>query len=152
VYIVVTTEYRSLQQDRTRNRIENRRIAFESYILAAICLLDLATTVFWVSYRNASEGNPLMDWYLRSGGTPAFIAVKVVLCALPLFIAEWARRTSPKFVHSMLRLGIVAYIGLYGLGVIHVNRAEAARDAETFQALQIACEGEGPDSIGLLPL
>ena len=98
-----------------------QKIAPESYVLAAVCLLDLLTTLFWVSYRDAVEGNPLMAFYLHHGGTPAFIAVKVALCALPLFITEWARRTRPQFVRSMLRFGIVAYLALYGAGVAQLN-------------------------------
>lgn len=128
------------------------KIAFESFVLAAICLLDLLTTIFWVSYRNASEGNPLMNFYLQNGGTPAFIAAKIVLCAMPLFIAEWARRTHPRFTHSMLRLGIVAYIGLYGLGVVHVNRAEALEMDDIAAGLMIAAEGEQADDCGIIPL
>lgn len=123
-------------------------IALESFVLGAICLLDLATTVFWVSYRNASEGNPLMAFYLHRGGTLGFIAAKLVLCVMPLFIAEWARRTNPRFVHSTLRFGIVAYIALYGIGVFHVNQAEAVAAEEeaamsqyTFPLLQ------EPDSV-----
>ena len=100
------------------------KITLESYVLAAICMLDLATTVFWVSYRNAAEGNPLMAFYLHHGGTAGFIAAKLVLIAPPLFIAEWARRTRPEFVRRSLRLGICAYIGLYGVGVAHVNRTD----------------------------
>ena len=106
------------------------KIAPESYLLAAICLLDLATTIFWVSYRNASEGNPVMAFYLEHGGTPFFIIAKLTLCVPPLFIAEWARRTRPRFVHAALRFGIFAYFTLYGLGVMHVNRAEAMNAAD----------------------
>jgi len=105
------------------------RLAPETCFLAALCLLDLATTCFWIKYRDAAEGNPLMAWYLQTGGTPAFVAIKIVLFALPLFVAEWARRARPQFVRAALRLGIVAYLALYGTGVAHVNQAGAA-DAE----------------------
>jgi hypothetical protein len=116
----------------------NRRIiALESYALAAICLLDLATTLFWVSYRNAAEGNPLMAFYLHHGGVPAFIAAKLVLCAMPLFVVEWARRMRPHFAHSLLRFGIVAYLTLYVLGVVHVNHVDTINAAEN-SAIQAA--------------
>ncbi len=117
----------------------NRRIiALESYALGAICLLDLATTLFWVSYRNAAEGNPLMAFYLQHGGLPAFIGAKLVLCAMPLFIVEWARRIRPHFAHSLLRVGIVAYVTLYGIGVAHVNQVDTinAMESEALQAAQ----------------
>ena len=98
-----------------------RGIAVESYVMASICLADLATTLFWVSYRNASEGNPLMAFFLHAGGTPAFIAAKLVLFLAPLFIAEWARRRSPRFVRGALRLTILAYLTLYVFGVAQIN-------------------------------
>ena len=107
----------------------NQKIAPESYVLAGVCLLDLLTTLFWVSYRDAAEGNPIMAFYLHHGGTPAFIAAKVVLCAPPLFIAEWARRMRPRFVRSMLRLGIIAYLALYGAGVAQLNQEPPASPA-----------------------
>ena len=125
------------------------RIAPESLVLAAICLLDLVTTVFWVTYRNALEGNPLMAYYLQWGGTPAFIGAKIVLCVFPLFIAEWARRTRPQFVLASLRFGIVAYITLYGMGVAHVNRAEAQQIDEDSLS-QIADSGEETAPAGVL--
>ena len=115
---------------------DKRKVAWESYTLAAICLLDLLTTLFWVSYRDAAEGNPLMAFYLKNGGTPAFIAAKLVLCAMPLFVAEWARRTRPRFVRSALRFGIIAYITLYGVGVVHVNRVDAMNTTDAIEAQQ----------------
>ena len=123
--------------------MKRAKIAPESYLLAAICLLDLATTVFWVSYRDASEGNPVMAFYLEQGGTPVFIAAKLMLLIPPLFIAEWARRTRPRFVHAALRFGIFAYFTLYGLGVMHVNRAEAMHAADE-ATLAVASHGSDP--------
>ncbi len=128
------------------------KIAPESYLLAALCLLDLATTVFWISYRDASEGNPLMSFYLQHGGTSVFIAAKLVLCILPLFIAEWARRTRPRFVQAALRFGIAAYFTLYGLGVMQVNSAEAINAAEAAaneQTMSVASFGNYPTPANL---
>ncbi len=95
--------------------------ATESFILAAVCLLDLASTLFWVAYRDASEGNPIMAYYLTHGGTHTFILAKLVLLVMPLLIAEWARLSRPRFVQTALRVGIAAYLGLYGVGVLHIN-------------------------------
>lgn len=103
--------------------VARRVVAPESVVLAAICSLDLLTTCFWVQYRQAAEGNPLMNWYLQSGGTAAFVCVKFVLFLLPLFIAEWARRMRPQFVCGALRTAIAAYVTLYGLGVAQLNQA-----------------------------
>jgi hypothetical protein len=96
-------------------------IAPESVILAAVCLLDLATTLFWVAYRDAAEANPLMAFYLDNHGFAGFIAAKMVLLAMPLVIAEWARRRSPRFVRGALRLTILAYLTLYVFGVAQIN-------------------------------
>lgn len=106
----------------------------ESGLLAAICLLDLLTTCFWIRYREAVEGNPIMAWYLARGGTASFVFIKFMLCALPLFVAEWARRTRPRFVQAALRFTIAAYVTSYGVGVAHLNddkkaNAEFARVA-----------------------
>ena len=115
-----------------------RGIAVESYVMASICLADLATTLFWISYRNASEGNPLMAFFLHAGGTPAFIAAKLVLFLAPLFIAEWARRSRPRFVHAALRVGIIAYVALYSFGVAHVNAKVVPIDEDPHAAAQLA--------------
>jgi hypothetical protein len=96
-------------------------IAPESLALAALCLLDLATTLHWVSRHGAAEGNPLMAWFLTHGGIPAFVLAKCALLIVPLSIMEWARRRRPRFVHTILRCGIAAYIALYGFGVRHIN-------------------------------
>ena len=97
------------------------RPAPESFILAALCLLDLSSTIWWVAYRSASEGNPLMAYYLAHGGFVGFALVKIVLFIAPLFITEWARQKHPRFVRAALRVGAAAYAGLYLLGVAHVN-------------------------------
>lgn len=109
------------------------RIAPESFILATICLLDLGTTLFWVSYRDAAEGNPIMSYYLQHFGPYAFIGAKCVLFLMPLLIAEWARRLRPRFVHNALRVGVVGYLAVYGLGVAQVNRTEAEAKTDVAQ-------------------
>jgi len=84
----------------------------ESQVLIAICMLDLASTLFLLNTTGASEGNPLMSYYLRYG-VGVFILVKLTLMALPLFVAEWSRQYRPKFVRLMLRTAIAVYLGLY---------------------------------------
>lgn len=97
------------------------RIAPESIILAAVCLLDLMTTLFWVAYRDAAEANPLMAFYLERHGVAGFVVAKFLLFLMPLVIAEYGRRHSPRFVRNALRCGIAAYLGLYLLGVARIN-------------------------------
>lgn len=108
-----------------RTRRVTLPVSVETVILAVICLLDLVSTVYWVGHIDAEEGNPLMAFYLTHGGVAAFAAAKGVLCFGPLAVAEWARRHHPRFVHAALRCGIAGYIGLYGLGVHHINRGNA---------------------------
>lgn len=109
------------------------KIAPESLILALFCLLDLATTLFWIARHGASEGNPLMAYFLERNGAVGFALAKCATFIPPLMIAEWARRTHPRFVHAALRCGIVGYLALYGLGVKHVNHSALA-DAERINA------------------
>lgn len=96
------------------------KVARESLVLAAICLADLITTLWFVHHEGASEGNPLMNYYLEQGVIP-FIAAKCVLVLMPLAVLEWARRRKPRFVQAMLRVGIVLYLGMYGAVVWRIN-------------------------------
>lgn len=96
------------------------KLARESYILIGLCLADLISTLCVLSSGDAIEGNPIMSAFLALGVVP-FIFAKAALVALPLIILEWARRRSPQFVSSMLRLTIVLYLGFYGAGVWRLN-------------------------------
>ena len=101
------------------------RIAKESWILIAICAADLVTTIWLVCAGMAIEGNPVMGHYLDQG-IHVFIAAKVLLVAGPLIILEWARRSRPAFVHSMMRATILMYLGFYGVGVLRLNSGAVA--------------------------
>ena len=94
----------------------------ESIILIAICTLDLASTLLLLGAKAASEGNPLMEYYL-SIGIGTFIMVKLALIVLPIFVAEYSRRYQPQFVRLMLRATIVAYVGIYAVLFLAVNVA-----------------------------
>lgn len=84
----------------------------ESTLLIAICVADLIATLFLLKNGVASEGNPLMAFYLTYGvGT--FVMAKLTLVIMPIFIAEWSRQYRPRFVKYMLRTAIVAYVGVY---------------------------------------
>jgi hypothetical protein len=84
----------------------------ESRILITICMFDLASTLFFLNTGAASEGNPLMAYYLRAG-IWAFILMKMVFIFVPVLIAEWSMQYRPRFVRFMLRTAIVAYIAIY---------------------------------------
>lgn len=85
-----------------------------------IGIVDLVLTIFFVRYRDAAEGNPLMAYYL-SKGIPSFVVAKAVLCAVPLFILEYARRHRPRLVKYCMRGAIAAYLGSYTMGVAQMN-------------------------------
>lgn len=97
-----------------------RLISRESWIIAAICVADLVSTLIFVHHHGAKEGNPLMDFYLQKGVIP-FILAKCTMFVLPIAIIEWARRHNPAFVRRMARFAIAAYIGLYVVVVAKEN-------------------------------
>lgn len=92
----------------------------ESYLLLIIGVTDLLVTLWLVNMQRAVEGNPIMSFYLNKGWL-AFAMVKMTLLALPIFIAEWCRRYNPRFVQRMLRVAIVAYIGMYSLAFTQLH-------------------------------
>jgi len=93
-------------------------LAKESYVILAICLLDLVFTYWLIHTKQATEGNPIMSYYL-SNSMGMMIAAKMVLIAMPLFVAEWARRYRPRFVHRALRIAIAIYISLYIIAFVN---------------------------------
>lgn len=99
------------------------RMARESWILILICTADLASTIWFVNHMGAAEANPMMKFFLDLGVIP-FILAKMAFVAAPLLILEWARRRRPQFVHAMLRVTIVLYLGSYGAVVWRINGGE----------------------------
>jgi hypothetical protein len=93
----------------------------ETLIVAAICLLDLVSTLFLVQTQQASEGNAVMNYYLEQG-VGAFIAAKCLLFVPALIIAEWYRRRNPRLVIRTLRVVIVLYLGFYSAVVYRANQ------------------------------
>jgi hypothetical protein len=89
-------------------------------VLIALCVVDLAATLFLLRTTGAQEGNPLMAFYLRYGvGT--FVLMKLTLIFLPVFIAEWSKQYRPKFVRFMLRAAILTYAGMYLVLFLTIN-------------------------------
>ncbi len=111
-----------------------RLLANETYVLLAICLVDLLFTACLVLTRRGVEGNPLMSFYLHDGWIPLII-VKLVLIVCPILIAEWARRYHPVFVQRALRVAIVVYLSLYAVAFINAGITAAGRDAPSEQAV-----------------
>lgn len=103
------------------------KIAKESWIIAAIGLADLYSTVVFIRHHGAHEANPIFRSYWEMGLFP-FILAKMACLVCPLAILEWARRRRPRLVSFALRGAIAGYVMLYGVGFFHLNghRAEAA--------------------------
>ncbi len=104
------------------------KIAKETWIIMAIGLADLATTILFIQHHGAEEANPLFRQYWEMG-LAAFIAAKIVLLVGPLSILEWARQRRPRLVSWALRGAIAAYVLMYGVGYIKLNHS-AAREID----------------------
>lgn len=83
--------------------------------MVAICMADLATTLYWVNQGQAKEGNPIMAWVLSRGHVP-FIGVKILTFMPAVVLAEWYRHEHPR-VLRLMRWGIALYLFLYVSGV-----------------------------------
>jgi len=79
-----------------------RSITPETLWLSAICMADLASTLYWLAMGQAREGNPIMAWFLQ-GGVSSFIAGKIVMFAPALILAEWYRPRNPELITRVMR-------------------------------------------------
>jgi Domain of unknown function (DUF5658) len=93
----------------------------ESKIVAGLCVADLISTVVFMERHGATEANAVMRFYLQYGMV-AFIGAKCLLFVPALLMAEWYRQRNPRLITSTLRLVILLYVGLYGVGVYTLNR------------------------------
>ena len=96
------------------------KIAKETWVILAIGIADLATTIIFIRHHGAQEANPLFSRYWQMG-LPAFITAKMALLIAPLAILEWARVRRPRFVSWALRGAIVAYLAMYCVGYARLN-------------------------------
>ena len=103
------------------------RIARETWIISALGLADLISTIVFIQNNGAQEANPIFQHYWQMG-LPNFILAKVVLMACPLMILEWARRHKPRLARHALRTVIVGYVMLYGIGFVKLNVEQAHAD------------------------
>lgn len=85
----------------------------ETTALALIGGVDLLSTVYLIATGQATEANPLMSGLLHRLGPTGLITAKALLLAIPLAVAEMARRRRPQFVRAALRVGIAAYLFLW---------------------------------------
>ncbi|MEJ5251475.1 MAG: hypothetical protein HPY54_12440 [Chthonomonadetes bacterium] len=99
------------------------RLARETWLLLALGLADLASTVYLVRHGLVREANPVMAWYLVHFGMWAFCAAKTTMLVCPLMILEWARRIKPYLGLLALRIAFIAYVALYLSIVWRANQA-----------------------------
>ena len=96
------------------------RLAKESMLIACIGSFDLVSTLVWVNTHGAQEANPLFRYYLAAGPF-VFVFMKFVLLMAPIFLLEWASHRRPVFTRLASRFAIVAYLGMYAVGVARLN-------------------------------
>lgn len=106
------------------------RLARETWLLLAIGLADLASTVALTRAGLAREANPVMAWYLVHFGLWAFCAAKTTMLVCPLVILEWVRRIKPYLGLWALRFALAGYLLLYLSVVWRANEAHIERLAD----------------------
>jgi hypothetical protein len=101
---------------------QNGYVLPETVVLACLGLADLVVTCYLLASGHALEANPLMARVLENGGPIAMVVAKALSIAVPLAIAELARKRYPTTVRIALRAAIVAYAVLWFWGTARVNR------------------------------
>jgi uncharacterized protein DUF5658 len=96
--------------------LHRRTVTQEGVAIAFICLLDLLTTLYWVSQGQAREGNPVLAFFLDQGMVP-FIVAKLTTFVPALIVAEWYHPRNPRLITRVMRWVIVGYFVLYIAGV-----------------------------------
>lgn len=93
----------------------------ETTVLAIVGCVDLVSTVYLIATGQAQEANPLMAGLLTAFGPRGLIAAKFLLLAVPLALAEFARKRKPAFVRTALRVGLILYLTIYAVSFIRYN-------------------------------
>ncbi len=96
------------------------KIARETWLLGLFCTLDMIFTVWLIHKGLATEANPVMGFYVEKS-LPVFVVIKSLMFIAPLTVLEMLRRKKPRFVQNVLRLGVLAYVIVYSVGVIRTN-------------------------------
>lgn len=105
----------------TMDRQRSDYVLPETTIVALIGGVDLLSTAYLVTTGQAHEANPLMAAVLQAYGPWGFSFAKFLALAIPLSVAEIARRYRPAFVRAALRVAIAAYVLAYTLAFIRYN-------------------------------
>src|SRR5438128_1700237 len=91
------------------------QVSPETQVLAAICVFDMLTTIYFVKTGAAVEANPLLAVAFKYGYL-SFALAKLVISLVPLALIETLRPSRPQFCTVMLRIGIAGYVICYFLG------------------------------------
>ena len=98
------------------------KVAWETWVLAGICIADMLSTMYLVRAGKAVEANPLLIPALNRG-LGWFLFVKSIYFVIPLAALEFLRTHRPRFVRLMLRAGIAGYMLIYIVGGIRLNQS-----------------------------
>lgn len=91
-------------------------------MLVLVGVLDLVTTLWWLHTGRAVEYNPIMAALLRIG-TPAFVIVKLSTLIACVAALEWyRRRRCALFAKAAGLFALVAYVSIYAVSFLVVNR------------------------------
>lgn len=113
----------------------SRYVLPETTALALIGCVDLIVTVALIAPGRAREANPVMASLLEMFGPWGFVIGKALFLAIPLLIAEYARKRHPEFVRRALRVGILLYVGIYLLLFVRYNVRKPVLDTPQDAAL-----------------
>src|SRR4051812_6299256 len=84
--------------------------------LAALCILDMATSALLFQQNLAIELNPLLRPYAQAGALPFFAAKSLTFFPALLYL-EWLRRRRPEVALPLARWACLLYAGIYGFGL-----------------------------------
>lgn len=87
-------------------------LTWEMMLLFLIVSSDMLSTLYWVHHHTATEGNPVMAYWLRIGDW-AFILFKMMTILPFLALAAYVRTKRPRFIKFSLRFTLLAYGLIY---------------------------------------
>ncbi len=98
------------------------RIARETYILAALCMADLLSTMYLLINHLAFEANPLFGAILTLPyGLWLFALAKIALTTFSVCALEYARKYEQHYVKVATWIGICVYVSAYVIGWYMTN-------------------------------
>jgi hypothetical protein len=98
----------------------SRPVFPETVMLIAICIADMASTLWAVRMGKAAESNPVLATSLATSNA-AFVALKTALCLGPVILLELIGRYKPSLVRNAIRSCLFGYICIYVFGIIAVR-------------------------------